>query len=583
LILERARRDPGRALLVIALGVVVLAYAPTLARGLTNYDDPWLIGGNWIVRDPSLASLHAICCDLSRTTRFVLGAEYLPVRDLSVMADAAVWGSWYGGYHLTNLLVYGGAMVAWFSALCALGIERRVAGIAVLLWALHPAHAESVAWLAERKGLLGALFAGLAALGYARWRTGASWRWLAGAAIASVAAVWSKAPSAFALASLAPLELVLPGRVSWRRSITGLAVIAAAAGAAFAPVLLVARTMDVVTQAPIGPQPGVALALGLHGFYARVAALAVRDSVSYPIAIDGATTFDIVLGAVTLAGLIALLVRGRWPLRAGAIVWLVCWLPLSRLVLPVRGVVVADRYLLLGSLGLAVIAAAALDRLPRYRTALVLTIAFASALRTLDAQANWRDAITLWQRATEVNPRDADAWSMYAEALDDGGEPQRAIEAVMAGTHQAYSPRLIMREALIILEHGDRAQGEALMKRAAEGGEERAMSNYAALVLHDGNTAEALTWARKATAAAPQYVNGQRIRGKVALAAGHPDEALAAFDAVLALEPQNPANHLNAALALLALGRTAEARPHLQACLGDPRVGAQARQLLEGL
>ena len=206
-----------------------------------------------------------------------------------------------------------------------------------------------------------------------------------------------------------------------------------------------------------------------------------------------------------------------------------------------------------------------------------------AALRTLDAQSNWRDAITLWQRATEVNPGDADAWSMYAEALDDGGEAQRAIEAVMTGMNHARSPRLILREALIVLENGDRTQGEALMKRAAEGGEERAMGNYAALVLADGNTAEALTWARKATEVAPQYVNGQRISGKVALAAGHPDEALAAFDAVLALEPQNPANHLNAALALLALGRTAEARPHLQACLGDPRVGAQAKRLLEGL
>lgn len=562
---------------------MALIYAPTLARGLTNYDDPWLIRDNWIAGHPSWASLHEICCDLSRTTRFVLGAEYLPLRDLSVMADAAVWGTWYGGHHLTNLLVYGGAIAAWFYALCAFGLEPRLAGIAVLIWALHPAHAESVAWLAERKGLLGALFAGFAALGYARWRRGDSWRWLAGAALAGVAAVWSKAPSAFALASLAPLELVLPGRASWRRSLVGLAVIAVAAGAAFAPVLLVARTMDVVTQAPIGPQPGIALALGLHGFYARVGAFAVKSSVSYPIAIDGASTFDIVLGVATLAGLAALLVRGRWELRAGAVIWLVCWLPLSRLVLPVRGVVVADRYLLLPTLGLAVIAAAAIDRLGRYRTALVLTIAFAAALRTLDAQSNWRDAITLWQRATDVNPGDADAWSMYAEALDDAGEGQRAIEAVMRGMHHASSKRLVLREALIILEHGDGKQGHALMKRAAEAGEERAMANYAVLLLKDGNTAEALIWARKATEVAPQYVNGQRIRGKVALAAGLAPEALAAFDSALALEPQNPVNHYNAALALIQLGRTAEARPHLEACAGDPRVGEQAKQLLETL
>lgn len=583
MILERARRDPGAALVVLALGVVAVLYAATLARGLTNYDDPWLVKDNWIATHPSWASLHAIGCDLSRATRFVLGAEYLPVRDLSVMADAAVWGTWYGGHHLTNVLLYEAAIAVWFLALCAWGIDRRIAGIAMLLWALHPAHAESVAWLAERKGLLGALFAGLAALGYARFRIGGTARWLAVAAVASVAAVWSKAPSAFALASLAGLELVLPGRVSVRRSVIGLAVIAAAASAAFAPVLVVARDMNVVSQAPIGPHSGVALALGLHGFYARLGALAVRNSVSYPIALHGASTLDLVVGAATLAGVIVLLVRGRGAVRAGALLWLVCWFPISRLVLPVRGVVAADRYLLLPTLGLVLIAAAALERLGRYRAALVATIAFAAALRTLDAQSNWRDGVTLWQRATEVNRDDGDAWSMYADALEEAGESQRADEVVLRAVRHVRSSRLILREALLVLAHGDGARGREIMRQAAEAGDERAMANYALLVLAANNLPEALAWARKAVQVAPLYVNGQRAHGKVALAAGQPQEALAAFEQALALEPQNAANHLNEALALIQLGRTAEARTQLQACLGDPRVGVQARQLLESL
>lgn len=583
MVLERARRDPGGALVVLALVTTFALYAATLARGLVNYDDPWLVQGNWIATRPSLASLHAICCDLSTATRFALGAEYLPVRDISVMTDAAIWGTWYGGFHLTNVLVYAGAIVAWFAALCAFGIDRRLAGVAILIWALHPAHAESVAWLAERKGLLGALFSGLAALGYARFRGGAAARWLVLAAACAALAIWSKALSAFTLASLAGLELALPQcRVAWRRSLTGLAVVGACAVLAFVPVVLVARGLSVVTDTPQGPAPGLVNALGLHGFYVRIALLLVRNAASYPIAIAGPSTVDVVLGAVALAGAIALLVRGTPVMRAGAALWVIGFVPLSRLAMPVRGVVLADRYLLMPLLGLALLVAAGVlsIRQGRARAALLVVFAFAAALRTLDAQSNWRDSMTLWQRATEVAPHDGDAWSMYADALDEAGEPQQAIEALMRGMHYGRTPRLVLRAALLAIEHGDRPRGEAMMREAAEGGEPRAMANLAVIALDAGKLDEARTWASKATAAAPLYANGHRIRGKVALAAGDAEEARVAFAEALALEPGNRANHLNLALALIQLGRRDEARPHLEACLADPALADRARELL---
>jgi len=563
---------------------VAVLYAPTLGRGLVNYDDPWLVRDNWLTSHLTVHSLSAICCDLSRPTRFVLGAEYLPVRDVSILVDSAVWGSWYGGYHLTSLLCYEAAIVAWFFALCAFGFERRLVGIAVLLWALHPTHAESVAWIAERKGVLAALFCGLAALGYARWRGGARVRWIVGAAVCAVLAVWSKAPSVFALASLAGFELVLPGRVSWRKSLVGLGVVGAAALAAFVPVLVTAAHLGVVEGSVVGPPPGPGLALGLHGFYVRLAVAAMKNSPSYPIATAGPAMLDDVIGGVALLAIAALLhPRVRAEARAGAVLWLVGFVPLSRLVLPVRGVVLADRYLLVPSLGLALCVAAAimLLREPRLRAALMCALVLALAMRTLDAQANWRDPVTLWQRAVAVNPTDGDAWSMYAEALDDSGEPQQAIEAVLRGMRHTSSPRLVMREALIVLEHGQRDQGVKLMRTAAQGGEPRAMTNLALLELADGHTADALAWARKGAAASPLYANGQRIHGKIALAAHEPAEALAAFQQALALEPESAANQLNLALALIELGRKAEARPYLEAVSHDPGLGLRASALLE--
>jgi hypothetical protein len=208
----------ARPWLVAALVVAALLYAPTLGRGLTNYDDPWLYAANHVVQQPSWASLRMIFGDLDATHRYVLGAEYLPVRDLSVMLDYALFGDWYPGFHAMSLAIYLGAIALWYAALRAFGIERNLAGLALLVWAIHPSHAESVAWLAERKGVLAMMFAGAAALGYARYRGGARVRWLVLAALSAGCAVWSKAPAAFAIAALVPLECVLPGRVTWRRS-----------------------------------------------------------------------------------------------------------------------------------------------------------------------------------------------------------------------------------------------------------------------------------------------------------------------------------------------------------------------------
>ena len=587
---QRVRRDPGLALLVLALLAAALLYAPTLGRGLTNYDDPWLVRDNWILQHPSVSSVRMIAFDLSSDTRATLGAEYLPVRDLSIMLDVAVWGSWTPGFHLTNVVVYLAALALWFAALTGFGIDRRIVGLAVLIWAVHPTHAESVAWIAERKGLLAIMFAGAAAYGYTRFRSGGRAWWLALASAGAVAAVWSKAPAVFAIASLAALELVLPEhRRSVRRALVGLGVIAAVSILAFVPILKVALGMAVVsTQAPDAGH-GLTSVLGLLGFYLRLGMMAVPNAISYGIALDGPSTFDIVLGALGLALALAVLVPfRRWRaspvVRAASLLWLLGWFPSSRLVLPVKSVIVADRYLLFPSLGLALAIAVGVLAIPRRRSgvALAAVIVLAGALRTLDAQSSWRDNVTLWQRAVSSSPGDSDAWSQYAEALSEAGDADGARAAVARGMELAPSPRLQLHAALLVLG-SDRARGIELMRLAATGGEPHAMTNLAVLLDADGKHAEALDWARRAVATLPLYAHGHRIRGKVALAGHQLDEALAAFERAYELEPQSLVNRYNVALALVALGRFDEARPHLEAALSDPQLAAQAQQQLAAL
>lgn len=552
-------------------------YAATLGYGLVNYDDTWLYSDNWVVRQPSLASLKIIFGELALDRRMVLGAEYLPIRDLSVMLDYAVWGTRYGGFHATSLALYLASIALWFKALEAFGIDRRIAGITVLLWALHPTHAESVAWLAERKGVLAMAFAGVAALGYARFRTGARAIWLALAMVAAICAVWSKAHGAFAIGALAALEVALPGRQSWRRSLVGLGAIAAVAVAAFVPVIMLASSATVIDSHQHARD--AATILGSHGFYLQQMLLLEKSSVSFPVATSGPTSLDIAIGAAGLV-LAALAWRGPRELRAASGWWLVTWLPISHLIVTLQALV-AERYLLVPSLGFALAVAVGISRIPiaRARYALVAAIVIACSLRTLIAREMWRDSETLWQNAVAVNPADGGAWSMYGEVLMADGKPERAQLVVDEGLRHSQHPRLLQRKALFLVGT-DRAAAISLLRRAADAGEYRAMTNLALLLHDDGKTDEALDWARRAVAKAPLYAAGQRAVGKIALATGRAAEALPAFEHAYALEPKNLANRFNLALALLALDRRAEARAHLEACLADPELGPRARSLL---
>ena len=97
--------------MVLALIAVAAVYAVTLTRGLVTFEDPWLIRDNWIVQDASWSSLRTIFFDLDSPRRFTLAPEYLPIRDLSVLLDFAIWRDWLGGFHLTNLALYLAGMV----------------------------------------------------------------------------------------------------------------------------------------------------------------------------------------------------------------------------------------------------------------------------------------------------------------------------------------------------------------------------------------------------------------------------------------------------------------------------------------
>jgi tetratricopeptide (TPR) repeat protein len=137
----------------LALGLGTLAlYAPVRNYEFLNYDDddyvsdnPHVLGG--FTRENvvySLAHFHA--------------SNWHPVTWLSHMLDVKLWGRNAGGHHLTNVILHAVNAVLLFLVFNRMtGTLWRSAFVAVV-FAWHPLHVESVAWISERKDILCALF-----------------------------------------------------------------------------------------------------------------------------------------------------------------------------------------------------------------------------------------------------------------------------------------------------------------------------------------------------------------------------------------------------------------------------------------
>jgi Tfp pilus assembly protein PilF len=147
---------------LLALAVVAL-YWPALKCGFINYDDP-----DYFEKNPHVqAGLTWAGVHWAFTTSAV--SNWNPLTWLSFMLDVAVFGKGPVGPHLTQLLLHAADSVLLFLVLKQLtGAVWRSAAVAGL-FALHPLHVESVAWIAERKDTLSTLFWLLTTSAYAAY------------------------------------------------------------------------------------------------------------------------------------------------------------------------------------------------------------------------------------------------------------------------------------------------------------------------------------------------------------------------------------------------------------------------------
>ena len=140
-------------LIVLALaGLTLAVYGQVWRFEFITLDDPFYASANPHVR--SGLTLGGIKWAFSK---FYI-ANWFPLTWLSLMLDGTAYDAWAGGYHLTNLLFHLANVVLVFAVFTKATGKELLAGFVAALFAVHPLHAESVAWISERKDVLSVFF-----------------------------------------------------------------------------------------------------------------------------------------------------------------------------------------------------------------------------------------------------------------------------------------------------------------------------------------------------------------------------------------------------------------------------------------
>ena len=153
-----------KAAVCVALAVLTLAtYWPLRLNGFVNYDEPSYVTEDSHVQD------GLTWTGVAWAFRTTAAANWHPLTWLSHMLDCQLYGLRPWGHHLTNLLFHIANTLLLFLVLQRMtGAQWRSAWVAAL-FALHPLHVESVAWVAERKDVLSTFFGLLTIGAYARY------------------------------------------------------------------------------------------------------------------------------------------------------------------------------------------------------------------------------------------------------------------------------------------------------------------------------------------------------------------------------------------------------------------------------
>lgn len=549
---------------LLLTGLSLAVFSQTIRYNFVNFDDD-----RYVYNAPAIqAGLTLKGIVTAFTSQHA--RNWHPLTTLSHMLDCQLYGLNAGGHHVTNVLLHTIAALLLFRVLREMTGALWKSAIVAALFAVHPLHVESVAWVSERKDVLSAVFFFLMLDAYGRYARAASIRRYVVVTALFTAGLMSKP-------MLVTVPIVLLGLDYW--PLRRFDQIAPAKGKAKirqsgnrrriiqrlflekVPLLILSAGTGIITFAlqkrAAGSIPPLPLlwraqnAVMGYVIYAWKTLWPTRLAVFYPHPNNTLATWQVVLAiafvlAITCA---AIVFRDERPYLFTGWFWYLVML------VPVIGFVQvgeqghADRYTYLPSIGLFLIAVwaagdvAAVGQVRLWRgVAIAGTIVVVAALAcTAFTQTSyWRNSETLWTHALAVTTDNDVAHNNLGYLCVDRGELDKAMSHFEAAANirsRKLDPHYNLGTAFVEMNLGD-----ALARNRQP---DEAMAHF-----------------EQAIKLQPDYAEAYYNRGNVLFAEGRIDEALADFEKTLQLQPSNADAHTGLGNALLRKGAVKEAIAH---------------------
>lgn len=533
-----AAAPPSHLDLIVWIGLIlsVLAvYSQVGHFAFVTYDDPAYVTKNDHVR----AGLTPE--NISWALTAVVGSNWAPVTMLSYMAMGSFFGLESGAYHWVNVVFHALSAVLLFASLKRATRARWPSAFVAFVFALHPLHVESVAWVSELKDVLSTFFFFLALYAYLRYTERPSPRRYLLIMAPFCLGLMTKAmlvtfPFTLLLLDVWPLR-----RARFPRTVREKVPLFALSLLSSAVTYFVQRSSGAVQTVRQGESVLNALVsyvsyigqtfwpAGLAVFYPHRRSLTVLDAAC-------------ALALILTVSLLAVVTWRTRPYFATGWFWY-----LGTLV-PVIGLVQvgrqshADRYMYVPMIGLSIIlawgAADVIRKWPRAKFA-VASAAVVSCLACLgvaSAQAAyWRNTESLFQRAIGVTENNYIAQYNLGEYLaDTGRRPEAAPHFEEALRIRPDSVDAHNQMGGYLVATGHIAEGSAHFEAALRTQPDNAEANFNLAVVFSKTPGREL-------------------------------DAIAHYQAALAANPQLARAHKNLGFLLLQLGRTSEAMTHFAA------------------
>jgi tetratricopeptide (TPR) repeat protein len=573
--------------LAIGLALValnLLVFAQVRAFEFVNWDDPAYVTENIHVQQ----GLSWNSVKWALTTAH--SPYWHPLTWLSHLLDVRLFALDAGSHHLTSLALH------ILNTLLLFGLLRRLTGhewrsaLVAAIFAVHPLHVESVAWVAERKDVLSTFFLLLSVGAYSSYvRTPTRARYAVMSAL-FVLALMSKPmvvtlPVLLFLLDIWPLRRVAPGRerAGWMGLlIEKIPLLILSVAASVATVMVQHRVGAMASLAALSWTARLSNAMVGYGEYVLKTFWPANLAAFYPF-----RDHPWVLVAATTVALFAVTVAAS-ALRRRAPALLVGWLWFVIALLPVSGLLqageqrIADRFMYLPMIGLLIALAWGIPELFEAsthndparkrgrRTVLAVAAAggvLACAVAARAQTAHWRTSVDLWRHAVRATPDSYIAYENLAQALRERGELEesRATYERALSLAPAHSPAYVAviqnSLGLVLTRQGRQDDARARFEAAVAANPAFAEphGNLGNALAAEGRFANAIEHYRIAITLKPDFAEAQLGLGSALLSQGNAAEAIVQYQAALKLDPSLAQAHNGLGASLAREGRDDEA------------------------